>query len=1158
MTISLLSARYTPSYIIPSENEDEILRLFDKCNDLDSVCCFLNEEFNTLSNDTKDIVLSYIEKNGMVQKAAKAYNMNALELLINSGANINAYDCQNKHCLNASKSVSLDLFEWLWRKGARLDHEKYPTLAAIRYLVQTPVIIKKENFFSFSEEYISEEKIFNEGYINEEKVGNEETRRLLSILTELFLSLPIGEATGLSRNDFDWMRYIPQCNQRINTYILEMSVLMPENVIHLGVDLLNVGVDGIQMFNEFFSAEISTDIFEAIFLSHRINLFYKDGDYVIRCFDLLHKWIPSEKVLELNKYTKNTPATLYLLNCLSSTTLHNLIRKLFRCCSWFFDSKELFPTFSKDLSCLIGELEKKAGKSFFSSLFCLLPSKEPTNVKNRYPNLKTSKIEIDIYVLFKLIGLHFDTDDVETWKKILYNYSSEAIKFFLHLCEANPSLRERFLGSQAGNLLEFYCLNIKVPPKNQSFYDLISLLAKHCRLSDTFPDVNECRNKYPDSLDQALYAILSNHDYVTLKGTYFKDREFRFKATEILSEKEDCKLSKNPDGVRRKFMKNQHLNIKHCALFKFYVPSKDWRKQILPDDHKRFLSWGEETPKTRDFILNFFASFWENEIPESCYNLMSEYPVASLALSALIRSTELKHSLCQKLNMFLSCLSPYEKIALARYFINNPEITKKAFSSKMRVRSVYIKSGGYTKSNFGKCFFLLMPKEKWMFSEKTNDEGGATARQYHLQGSNVDITAGFDIEVPPRPIAEVLVDKDASLELIGRTVLVKTDKRIDAFKFLKKGEEYRSFSQEGVVTTSFSESGLFQSSFHIPQGVYFLKELPAAFQPFIAAIGDGPYYIYHYIAPTPKLFVYLQNVNSFKECAKINLADAAKMNYYRVAQDIAQIYHNNKTKRKYFLFVDLARKLIKKYNGSGKYRLPAGGAGRVEQAFLHVRWPNMRETGLTDLRDADIIGAQPLSAINADFSLLPDNQNSLDLGIFERMYHLSKPYFVYMLLTVQRYKDEGTLDWQNEEFNIRFGEELLDGFAVLMSSYSQSDYDRYLKFGRECGIDWILAARQIAFWVDDSPKGYPEWIGRGEIPDVIYGKEVEVVVSVGGQENNLTSKNTFSTEGHQDIGIFNGPFACTEFEKITHFLYFSIVEGGIEDSTIEGLQPLNH
>jgi len=218
----------------------------------------------------------------------------------------------------------------------------------------------------------------------------------------------------------------------------------------------------------------------------------------------------------------------------------------------------------------------------------------------------------------------------------------------------------------------------------------------------------------------------------------------------------------------------------------------------------------------------------------------------------------------------------------------------------------------------------------------------------------------------------------------------------------------------------------------------------------------------------------------------------------------------------------------------------SGGAGRLDQPFIKTRFPNMRASGLTDLRDAALLYGLDNSLSNEVKDMEDLNDTSKETTrCFYQMYALSNVLLVDMLIQSQRYMDTGLLQWQNDALMQQFANELAEGFAHVTASYSEQPYEKSLHFALQCGINWTRASRQIAFWLDTGPNGYPAWLVQGKIPPGLYEEDVEVIIDVSTAKN-FDPLRGFSSDGHQDIGAYNGPLALTEFEKAMYLLFNSI------------------
>ena len=66
------------------------------------------------------------------------------------------------------------------------------------------------------------------------------------------------------------------------------------------------------------------------------------------------------------------------------------------------------------------------------------------------------------------------------------------------------------------------------------------------------------------------------------------------------------------------------------------------------------------------------------------------------------------------------------------------------------------------------------------------------------------------------------------------------------------------------------------------------------------------------------------------------------------------------------------------------------------------------------------------------------------------------------------------------------------------------------------------------------PQGYIQWAAQGRVPEGLYEESTTVLVNVLNARN-FDPEKGFQSNGSQDIGPFNGPLACTEFEKAAYF-----------------------
>jgi hypothetical protein len=79
----------------------------------------------------------------------------------------------------------------------------------------------------------------------------------------------------------------------------------------------------------------------------------------------------------------------------------------------------------------------------------------------------------------------------------------------------------------------------------------------------------------------------------------------------------------------------------------------------------------------------------------------------------------------------------------------------------------------------------------------------------------------------------------------------------------------------------------------------------------------------------------------------------------------------------------------------------------------------------------------------------------------------------------------------------------------------------------EAGIDWDCLAREMIFFSDNSPTGYPAWLAHGKLTPEIQRKGTATFIDLESTKN-FDIKGGFQTDGEQDMGPFNGPFLLIE------------------------------
>lgn len=572
-----------------------------------------------------------------------------------------------------------------------------------------------------------------------------------------------------------------------------------------------------------------------------------------------------------------------------------------------------------------------------------------------------------------------------------------------------------------------------------------------------------------------------------------------------------------------------------------HFPSIDKAKETFPDDpllqaiYAAYLYNSQKNDfqtlyasipkKKRDEVENalknnpkiyVWPNFQSDEVKKNYYlekaltsNIIEEkFPLASLAIYTI------KNRVLDFLDL-LTFLPPSEIVFFNRYIFEHPEVMQIIIRDFMKVEKVEIQVGGGTASTHSKLVSSMI-----MTNNQMKSSSSALSRK---------LQSAFHADVPFVEKNNLDIDEDfekQKYKLQGRTLYFPKGEYVEAFKFLKMGEKYNYFAQEHSVSKALCEtSEHFKSQFLNPIGIYAVKKLPTVLDKHTTELFTNtvPAYVFHYRA-TPGKFVYLQNVSQDKypSSRAICLHDAAKLIHLGIYPDLSPLFHDQDSDRKYILLADL-------------FSYACTGAGRLEHPFLTNMYPNLRESGLTDNRDALIID-EPKEQY-----LTPKDMNgNRKLPSFRQMDALSKALLVDMLILAQRYMNANELKWQNKDLMYKFGQDLAKGHALLTSAFCNETYERSYNFVVNSGINWELAAKQIAFWIDISPEGYPHWLSKKQIPDGLYESHTKIIVDAS-RADNFDPILGCQTKGHQDIGLDNGPLACTEFEKSAYLLFNAVL-----------------
>ncbi len=558
-----------------------------------------------------------------------------------------------------------------------------------------------------------------------------------------------------------------------------------------------------------------------------------------------------------------------------------------------------------------------------------------------------------------------------------------------------------------------------------------------------------------------------------------------------------------------------HPTLAHCQSIEKEI--KD------PEEKKRFLAIKSQIEGERNVSLSN-AKRRIPETPSKSPHFAMVIPESALACEIVhesIRASLLQDGdvLFNRAVVELTSRASHEDLFhLYNYLFEHPEIMAHMVHQQMRINRVDVKWQGCSESYQG-CWvagLLLRLRPK---------SGGVNPIHKRIK-------ICFKANVAPVPKKSLDIPSSARVSLLGRTVLCQAeDGSYDAYKFLRPRENYSHFAQEDPVTRAFGDlKGYFETRFISPEGVYSVERAPPCLNPYRDALSirEGkPSYVFHY-RTTQETFTYIHEVpnEQFTEARERILRDGTKM----ILNDIypeSTFFHNDEQRRGYILLIDLIHNLTQD---------PLQGSGRLDKAFAKLAFPNQRLSGWTDLRDATS-SAKELILKTRDMNGL---LNIKSYWYAVQMHALSMLLLEDVLFLVKKGRENGTLQWQNEEHMKAFGETLAKALAIVSATYTGKSLEQYTRFYLEGGIDWTMTARQLAFWTDTSETGYPSWIAKNSLPEGLYAAETLVNIDISEVQNFL-EKEGFQSNGEQDIGPFNGPLALTEYERALYLLVHPII-----------------
>ena len=310
-----------------------------------------------------------------------------------------------------------------------------------------------------------------------------------------------------------------------------------------------------------------------------------------------------------------------------------------------------------------------------------------------------------------------------------------------------------------------------------------------------------------------------------------------------------------------------------------------------------------------------------------------------------------------ELTKLIGEFSSKQRLRILRQLFENPEQMKRFSKYYLKTYDISFQATSGSTSTFGEVALAFLKQ--------------MTAN--HTKEINHELVQSHFNKIIPTSVQKLPI-KGKFEQKIGRTFVMKSQpesKMYHAFKVMKVGELLVKFAGEGPATAAYKASGLFESTFHKPIGIYSTDHLPDEF----AAKDDREsYIIYHYKA-TPGYFEYLHQLDKVSE----ETADQSRL--LAVRDYTTQIrngiytetgfFHNAETDRSYLPMPDIMRR-------SSLLDNSVRGAGRLDAPFREgssIKYSDTRVKTIADVNDVTTLDQciiDPLKHISRDMAV-PEN-----------------------------------------------------------------------------------------------------------------------------------------------------------------------------------------
>lgn len=704
----------------------------------------------------------------------------------------------------------------------------------------------------------------------------------------------------------------------------------------------------------------------------------------------------------------------------------------------------------------------------------------------------------ETFVLMEQFGLDPNWTDATYNRNYLFTNLAETLpidSIKKKICKVNLA----HLDSKGNNALDHHCYPRYQDGKKMSDEVIKNLTEVGLRLSDRFPNIEKLRTTFPEYPHLQAYLgrcllfprmpILSEilDSLPTIEQSFFLDSikkdEALYKVLgELIEQREDKDKKKEDQDMSQ------------------------WESKF-PEEYLEKIKKFQQEHCFTNLHLDDLSTLWEGKIlPEELKTIPNSF-WGSFILACIKKQYE-KKSKSLEASQFFATFSHNDLVLFTQYLFVHPEYMEMCVHSFMTLEQLDLFPGKGSKTGCGNFIASLLRNMKDLLH--------VPKYKHNLDKNQRDLISVIDEEVVPTFKERLSINPEHPSTLIKRTLVVKTPEGLDFFKVADQ-KRWKRINREYRISKFFHESThfKFRSQLLKPQGLHVVQNLPPLLKS-LSKEGKGPLVVFHYrnIPDSLKGIEELRG-EEFMEASNKCLTDAGKMIRLGMLPNWSSLHPKDEGSKSHLFLLHLLLTVTDKGLYHSHTTLKSICQAKIDPKFASKQTTDLRKSGLVCFGKADHFW-------NTNYV------NYHDEKIYVIMANLSRIYLMNIMHVANPYLRLGKLNWNDQKLMFNFGLCMAGAFAMITEGYADKAYKDCYRFVQGCGINWTRAATQFAFWVDEGPNGYQQWIKANKLPPGLYEEGVQTYINA---ENSLEFLKNMD----------RSPTVLTELEKAMHLFFFTIL-----------------